>query len=356
MPVKTAVAVKADVPLVLDAFGTVQPVAQVAVKSQVSEVLRKVHFEPGDKVERGALLFTIDSRPVSIALQRANATLAKDKIQAANLKADADRARTLVGRQMTAQTDADKAIAAEQAMFETVKADAAAVAALQVDLDHCRVTAPIAGRAGNVLVDAGNLVQANGETLVELKQISPIRVFFSVPQAQLEAIRTWQARGALEVDATLPHAPDRPEGVDRAELSERGQLTFINNTVDPTTGTIQLAATFENADEHLWPGRYVRVQLRLTVQSGALVVPARAVVESGSEGAYVFVIQGGAQGGASDARTAAMRKVKIDRASGDDVVVASGLSAGDVVVIDGQAQLEDGTKVESVSDPTTPTP
>ncbi len=328
VPVTVALAVTKAVPTELETFGTVQAVASVAIKSQVSERLKQVHFAKGQQIAPGDLLFSVETRPFEVALQQAQATLGRDRVQAAHAVVEAGRLQALVAKNVAAQTDVDKANAEAAALAETVKADEAAIAALQLDLDHCRILSPIAGRAGNLMVTAGNLVKANDVPLVVINQISPIDVFFAIPQRHLAAVRTFMAQGELPAKAMLPGDPDHPE---------TGHLTFIDNAVDTNTGTIQLGATFANAAERLWPGQYVRVRLVLTVRADATVVPARAV-QTGTDGQYVFVLQ--------PDQTVAIRPIKTGPTRGDDAVIDDGVRPGEQVVTDGHLQLIDGTKVD----------
>jgi membrane fusion protein, multidrug efflux system len=328
VPVTVATVARRAVPLEIDTFGTAQAEASVLVRAQVGEILKEVHIQKGQQVARGDLLFTLESKPFEVALQQARAALARDQVLLVSARREAARQQELLAKKIAAPADADKTQADADALAETVKVDEATIATLQLDLDHCRIHAPIAGRVGKIMVDAGNLVQAKGDPLVQINQISPIDVFFAVPQAELDRVRAYRAQGELEVEAALPSDPAHPE---------KGRLSFIDNSVDTSTGTIRLGATFPNAEERLWPGRYVRLRLRLTVQADAIVVPARAV-GAGSSGQYVFVVKGG--------QTAELRSVKVARTYGDDVVMASGVEPGEVVVTDGQLQLENGTKVE----------
>ena len=328
VPVTAAPAVRKDVPLELITFGTVQAQASVAIKSQVSGILRKVHFEKGRAVASGDLLFTIESRAFEVALDQARATLARDKVQTVNAVQEAERIKALLAKSVAAQADVDKAVAIAAALAETIKADEAAIASLQLDLDHCRIVSPIAGRAGNLMVTAGNLIKADDVALVVINQISPIEVFFAIPQRDLDRVRANMALGGLAVEAAIPGELDRPE---------KGHLTFIDNAVDATSGTLQLGAVFPNENERLWPGRYVRVRLFLTMQKGVVAVPSRAV-QTGSDGQFVFVVKAD--------QTVTLRPVTVGRSNGDDAVIDHGLQPDEIVVTDGHLQLSDGTKVE----------
>lgn len=328
VPVTVASVTLKDVPLELNTFGRAQAKATVAIKAQVDQVIQTVHFQQGQRISRGDLLFTLDSRPYQVALERAKAALSRDQVMADNARQDALRDRSLLSEKVLAAQEYDKAKAAADALAETLKADRAAIGAAQIDLNNCRICSPIDGRVGKLLVQAGNLVKANDAPLVVINQIDPIDVYFSLPQAELDRLRIYQAQGDLSVEATLPGDPSHPA---------KGRLTFIDNGVNTDNGTIEVAASFANPNEHFWPGRYVLVHLVFTVQHGATVAPVRAI-QTGSTGKYVFVVK--------DDRTVEMRPVKVARIQGDNSVIEAGLRPGEHVVTDGQMQLEDGTKVE----------
>jgi membrane fusion protein, multidrug efflux system len=334
IPVRVAPVILKDVPLALDTFGKAQSKASVTIKARVTQVLESVHFKDGQRVSRGDLMFTLDSRPYEVALTQARAALARNKILAANAQLEVHRDLELLNKKMFSREDYDKAKADSDALVETLKSDQAAIEAARIDVDHCRITSPIDGLAGKVLVHAGNLVTANEVPLVTINQIKPMDVFFSLPQSELDRVRSYQSKGDLEVEATIPDDPDHPM---------KGTLTFIDNLVDAKNGTIELGATFANPDESLWPGRYVIIHLILTVQQDAMVVPHRAIVNS-SMGQTVFVVKGDG--------TVEQRSVQVARTSGDDTVITAGLRSGERVVTDGQLQLEDGVRVEIESDET----
>lgn len=328
VPVTVAPVVLKDVPLEVDTFGMAQSKASVTIKAKTTQAIQGVHFKEGDRIPRGAPLFTLDSQPSRVKLEQARATLARNRVLSAGAQVDLRRATELLGAGMLSQADYDKIKTNADALAETLKADQAAIDAAQIDVDNCRITSPIEGRAGRILVDAGNLVTANSLPLVVINQIKPMDVFFSLPQAELDRIRAYQRKGELVVEVSIPDDPGP---------AMRGPLTFIDNLVDTSNGTIELGATLPNQEERLWPGRYVRVHLALTVQRGALVVPRRAIVTSVA-GQSAFVLK--------KDRTVEQRVVKVERTRGDDAVIAAGLQAGELVVTDGQLQLEEGTRVE----------
>jgi multidrug efflux system membrane fusion protein len=329
IPVTVAPVVRKDVPLEVNTFGMAQSKASVTIKAKLSQVILAVHFKEGDLVARGALLFTLDSQPYRVKLEQARATLGRNSVLAAGAQADLRRATELLGAGMLSQADFDKLRTTADALTETLKADQATIDAAQIDVDNCRITSPIDGRAGKILVDPGNLVSASTMPLVVINQVKPMDVFFSLPQAELDRIRSYQSKAGLEVEVTLPEDPGP---------AMKGRLTFIDNLVDSSNGTIELGATLPNQDERLWPGRYVRVHLALTVQRDAVVVPRRAIVTSVA-GQSAFVLK-------KDS-TVEQRVVKVERTRGDDMVISAGLQAGELVVTDGQLQLENGSRVEA---------
>jgi len=331
-PVSVAVASvgRTAVPYEIGATGVVEPLQTVAVESQVGGVLTKVAFTEGEEVREGQVLFQIDSRPYEAALQQARATLAKDEAQAMNAQRDAARYQALVKKDYVTQSQADQAQATAQALAASVKADSAAVENAKLNLDYTTIRAPISGRTGGLLVHLGNLVRANSSTpLVIINQIRPILVRFAVPQRDLPDIQHYSAGNQLTVGAT--------PGEDSAAAPVKGTLSFVDNNVDTTTGTVMLKARFENRTGTLWPGQFVTVDLQLFVQHDALVVPSQAVM-AGQDGSYVFVVD--------QAGTAQQRPVTVGRTVGNTAIIAKGLTFGERVVTDGQSRLSPGAKVD----------
>jgi multidrug efflux system membrane fusion protein len=354
VPVMVADAMQRTVPLQVSAVGNVQASSTVSVKSQVAGELREVHFTEGRDVKRGDLLFTIDPRPFEATLRQAEAALGQRQAEVA--QARANLARDLAQQEWTQAQEkrygellAKELIAREQyeqirtnasAMEATVRAvraaednarAAAAAAQAAVDnarlqLAYTRIHAPVDGRTGNLLVQRGNVVKANEDTpLVVIAQVRPIYVSFAVPEQQLAAIKRYQAAGTLTVEARVPNQPPAT-----------GTLTFVNNTVDPNTGMIQLKATFANADNALWPGQFVETTLTLASET-AVVVPSQAI-QAGQQGPFVFVVK-------PDLRVES-RRVEPGRRLERETIVTRGLQAGERVVTDGQLRLVPGAKVE----------
>ena len=355
-----------DVPVQIRAIGNVQPLATVSVLSMINGEVLKVHFEEGQEVAAGDMLFTIDPRQLQAQLLQAQATLAqheamikqaeanlaKDSAELANAKVEEGRYKKLVDGGFVAREQYDQirtkeltltaTIDADRASVETakalVRADEAAIENVKVQLSYTQIRAPIGGRTGNLLLHQGNVVKANdvGNPMVVINRIHPIYVAFSVPETELAEIKRYRATGALPVEAEVDGVPG---GL------VRGKLTFVNNTVDPSTGTIQLKATFENNENALWPGQFVNVALTLTRQPGALLVPSPAV-QNGQDGQYVYVVK--------PDLTVEARPVVSGLTQGREVVITSGLRAGERVVTDGQLRLVPGARVDIK--PATPPP
>lgn len=326
-PVRTAKALQKDIPLEIKAIGEMEAFSSVAVRPQIDGPVLKVHFSEGQFVNRGDLLFTIDPRPFEVALKQAEAQLARDKAQADNAAVDAGRYKELVGKGYVAEAQYEQFRAAAEALKATVESDAASVENARLELGYCYIRAPFAGKTGATAFDKGNIVRASDQTaLVTIYQVEPIYASFTLPEQSLQALRSYMAKGALDVRVS-------PDGAS----SFKGTLSFVDNAVDRATGTIRLKATLKNADKALWPGQFVNVTLRLATQKGAVVVPSQAVM-TGQAGQYVFVIK--------DGKTAEERPVSADRSHEDETVISSGVIAGEEVVIDGQLQLVPGMKVE----------
>lgn len=323
-PVKTAI-----VPYVIKQNGVVEPMQTVAVESQVTGILNRVTFTEGKDVQSGQVLFEIDARPYVATLQQARGQLARDEAQAANARREAARYAALVKQGYVTGSQADQAAATAASANASVEADRAAVARAQVDVANCTIRAPISGRAGGLLVRQGNLVKANTlPPLVVINQIQPILVRFSIPQSQLPDIqRYFRGGNALSVTAV----PSEGTGV---PLS--GTLSFMDNSVDSTSGTVLLKAKFANAEGTLWPGQFVQVALQLYVDANALTVPAPAVL-TGQQGTFVYTVDA--------AGNAKQRPVVIARTVDSLAVVTSGVNPGEMVIIDGQSRLIPGAKV-----------
>jgi membrane fusion protein, multidrug efflux system len=315
-------------PVELQAIGNVEAISTVSIKAQISGQLMRVHFKEGDFVKKGQLLFTIDRQPFEAALRQAEGTLAKDEAQALNSKLDAERYQGLGKEGVVSKQQVDAAGATANAMAATVAADKAAVETAKINLEYTSIYSPINGRTGSVGVKEGNLVKANDvPILVTINQIEPIYVSFSIPEQQLAELKQYSNTKSLKVDAA-------PQG---STQRFQGRLTFIDNSVDLTTGTIKLKATFDNAAHALWPGQFADVNLTLKSQPNAIVVPT-AALQTSQSGTYVYVVD--------DNLTAKQQPVKVGWNVGEDTVIASGLQPGQRVVTDGQLRLTPGAKVD----------
>ncbi len=328
VPVRVGTVLERAVPIQIRNVGTVQPYNTVAVRALVNGEMLQVHFREGQDVRKGDLLFSIDPRPYQAALAQAEAALARDRAQLENARADVARYADLVKKDYVTQQQYDSVKANADALAATTHADEAAVERARLDLGYCSIRSPLDGRTGVVMVQAGNIVKANDATLVTINQVSPIYVSVAVPERDLPEIRRRQAEGRLRVDAEDPAA---------GKALASGELTFIDNTVDRTTGTITLKATFANADRTLWPGEFVNAVITLATEPHAVVAPPGAV-QTGQQGSYAYVVK------ADD--TVESRPVTPGRLLADGTVIEKGLSAGERVVTDGQLRLRPGSKVE----------
>jgi multidrug efflux system membrane fusion protein len=328
VPVTVDRVISKDVPLDVSVVGTVEAFSTVAVRAQVTGEMKDVNFQQGDDVQAGQVLFTLDRRPLEAALHQAEANLARDTAQAANAKVIAQRMEDLVERGVGTREQRDTARTTAAALDAVVGANQAAVENAKVQLQYATIRAPIAGRTGALMVHAGNLVRANDQTpLVVINQVSPIYVSFGIPEALLPDLRRFMAVRELEVEATPPNETIAPA---------TGRITFVDNQVDQTTGTIRIKATFANANRRLWPGQFVNVRVRLTQDLQAIVVPSVAV-QAGPEGSYIYVVKGD--------QTVEMRPVVVARTAGAQTVVKEGVKPGETIVIDGQLRLVPGSRI-----------
>jgi membrane fusion protein, multidrug efflux system len=329
VPVTAGVAVQKAVPVQVRAIGNVEAYSTISVKSQLGGILTGVHFREGQDVNKGALLFTIDPRTYEAVLKQAEATLTRDVSQLENARVEVRRYAELVRKGYVAQEQYDQIKTNGDALEATVNADKALVENARLQVKYCFIYSPIAGRTGYLMANQGNLIKANADTsLVVINQIQPIYVTFSVPEQYLSEIKKYMASGKLKVEVFISGGETSPE---------QGVLSFIDNTVDMTTGTIKLKGTFANKGKRLWPGQFVNVFLTLTTQPDAIVVPSQAV-QTGQSGVYVFVIK--------KDLTVESRPVVVARSLDGESVIGKGLQPGEQVVTDGQLRLVPGAKVE----------
>ena len=281
VPVVVAKASQQNMPVQVNAIGNVLPYSNVTVQTLVDGEIQQAHFVEGEDVKKGQLLFSIDPRPFQAALHQAEANLARDQAQFQYAKTEARQYTELEKEGIVSQIQYQQYTSNADALEAAVRADQAAVENAKIQLSYCSIYSPINGRTGSLLVYPGNLVKSNTTNLVVINQITPIYVDFSVPEQYLPQIKQHQTRGRLRVLAY-------PTG--KESDTSTGTLTFINNTVNNTTGTIELKGTFANRDRRLWPGQFVNVILDLTVQENATVVPSQAV-QTGEKGMYVYVVK-----------------------------------------------------------------
>jgi multidrug efflux system membrane fusion protein len=359
VPVSVAVAAQESLPVDIRAIGSVEPFETVQVKSQIAGQLMSVHFTEGGNVNQGDLLFEIDPRPYRDALRQMEAALSRDQAQLrqaeANLardtaqskftEADAARNQELSKLGVVARSQSDQIRANSDALLESMRADQAAIesarAAIEsdksaidrakLDLTYCEIRSPISGRAGNLLVHAGNYVKSNGDTtLVVINRLRPIFVTFGVPEEKLAAIRQGDTVRKLPVQVT----PQESAG-----KVAQGVLSVIDNTVDTATGTIKLKATIPNEAGLLWPGQFVNVSLRLDTLRNAITVPAEAV-QPGARGQFVYVVK--------PDQTVESRNVTVGATVGRKAIVETGVAPGETVVTDGQLRLYPGARIQAV--------
>ena len=356
VPVIVTTVSQKDVPINIEVIGNVEAYSTISVKAQVGGQLTNVQFQEGDYVKKGEVLFKIDSRPFEATLSQAEANLSRDTAalgQAeANLARDsanenyaqlqAARYQKLLEAGVVSKEQTDQMRASADALAQTIRADKAAIESaraqivaskaaietVKVQLSYTTIPSPIDGRTGNLSVKQGNVVAPNTMELVNIAQVQPILVTFSVPESQLPEIKRYMAERKLPVVATRQ---------DDATQRESGYLNFIDNTVDASTGTIKLKGTFQNADRKLWPGEFVRVTLQLTMQPNAVVVPNQAV-QTGQDGPFVYVVNA--------EKKVEMRPVVTGTRVDQDLVINRGLQPGETIVTEGQLRLAPGSTVQ----------
>jgi multidrug efflux system membrane fusion protein len=331
VPVTVAVVLSKDVPVQVSAIGNVEAYSTVAVKSRVGGELVGVHFQEGHEVKEGDLLFTIDKAPYEVALREAQARLEKDQALARKAQDDVRRNMPLAEKDFVSRQAYEQYKSSAEAAEAQVKADIAAIDNLGLQLSYCSIRSPISGRTGSLLVQRGNLVKANDDnkSLVTIHQIQPIYVTFAVPEKYLGEVNR-----AMKETRPLVQVYTGGDAVKTDPLA--GTLSFVNNTVDVSTATIRLKASFQNKDRRLWPGQTVTAVLTLGIQPKAVIVPSQAI-QSSQAGSYAFVVK--------QDSTAEMRPVIVARNTNGEAVIEEGLSPGETVVTDGQLSLTPGTRV-----------
>ena len=326
VPVDVAKSERKQVPVQISALGTVTPIASVALKARVDTNITAVHFNDGQEVKQGDLLFTLDGRAIEAQIAQTEGQIARDQAQLDGAMRDVNRYTDLVAKSATPQTNLDNAKTQADVYRAAIKSDQGVLDNLKVQLSYCTVTAPINGRISAAAVKVGNFVrQADTSPMATINQMAPVYVAFSVSQKNLPAIREALANKTASIDAVVPGSDKRTNG----------QVTMIDNTVDPTTGMVQIRATMPNKDETLWPGTLVSTDMTLRSEE-AVVVPTQAVQVS-QTGNFVFVID--------QNNVAHVQHVTTERQVSGETVVTAGLKGGETVVTDGQFLLSEGAKV-----------
>ena len=324
VPVTAATAATRSMPVAIEAVGTVEAYNSVQIISRVTGQLMEIHFKEGQDVAKGALLMTIDPLPFREKLRAAQAQLARDKSAYEFKKAESDRHNVLIKEGAVSKSEHERYRSDEEAQLSVIRADEAELEQARLNLSYCTIRAPIAGRTGAFLLRQGSIIEANRTSLVVVNQIRPIFVRFAIPEKYLADVKKYLAAGTLRTSAQIAGSN---------VSSAAGKVTFIDNAVDPKTGMIYLKAEFPNKGLTFWPGQFVTVQMVLTTQSNAVVIPAQAV-QTGQKGTYVFIVDKN--------RTVQLRPVTVDRLHGQEAVISQGVVAGETVVTNGQNKLQNG--------------
>jgi multidrug efflux system membrane fusion protein len=333
-PLVTVVQASAqDVPRYLDEIGKNGAYESVNVTPQVGGRITERHFQDGENLRKGQLLFVIDPRPYKAQLDSAQATLAQTKAALELAKIQFSRDQEIINTRAISKQDFDTKKNAVDVGEAQVAAAEAAVETAKLNLEYCYIHSPIDGRAGARLVDVGNVVQANTTSLLSIQRIDPIYANFTITERDLPDVQKQMAHGDLKALVRLPSEPESAAKV--------GKVEFLDNTVQNGTGTVNLRATLSNPDRHFWPGQFVDVKLVLATEKGAVLIPNQATQIS-QQGTYVYVVKPDS--------TAELRPVKLGQKQGENVVVAQGLAANERVVVAGQLLVRPGAKVRIASD------
>jgi multidrug efflux system membrane fusion protein len=329
VPVVVTTVAKKSMPIVVDAVGTVQSISSIQIKPRIDSQITKVNVEEGALVREGEVLFELDSRTLKAQLGQIEAQIRKDQAQLLQARRDLQRYEELLAKNAGTQVQRDNAFTALKAAEAQLEADEAAKASVLASLTYTEIRAPVSGRIGSISSKAGAVVRASdntgSSTLATVNQIDPIYVSFAIPQIYLPDLRAAMAKGPVKVEAIVDDTK-----------KQQGAMAFLENTVDPNTGTVTAKARFANANELLWPGQFVKVEIILGVEADAIAVPS-AAMQLGPKGPYVFVVK--------DDSIAELRQIEVKRTQGGESVVGNGLGAGETVVVDGQLRLVDGAPV-----------
>lgn len=334
VPVKVALALQKNVPVQLKAIGNVEAFTSVAIKSQVEGQISRVHFKEGSDVEKGDLLISIDPEPFRSTLSQFEATLAKDQAQAKFAREQAERYAGLLKEGIVTRDQHELLQANAKSLAATIAADRAAINSAKIQLSYCSIRSPISGRTGTIALQPGNLVKANDVAIVTINQLTPIYVTFSIPEKQLAEVKRAMAAKDIKIEAFIPNEPGN---------TEVGTISFLDNAVNPATGTIKLKGAFANKAHKLWPGQFTDVLITLGTLQNAVVIPAQAI-QTSQQGEFVYVVK--------QDQKVEMRQVTAAAVTDGETVIEKGLAAGETVVVDGQLRLTPGTLVEFKEKPT----
>lgn len=329
VPVKVVQAVQKDVPVQVKAIGNIEAYTSVAIKSQVGGQIARLHFAEGSDVEKGALLISIDPEPFQATLHQFEAALAKDQAQAKFAREQSERYAGLLKEGIVTHDQYDLLRSNAESLAATLVADRAAIKNAKIQLGYCSIRSPISGRTGTIALQPGNLVKANDLPIVTVNQLTPIYATFSIPEKMLAEVKLAMAGKELKIEAVIPNEPGS---------TEAGTISFLDNAVNPATGTIKLKGVFANKSRKLWPGQFTDVVMTLGSRKNAVVVPTNAI-QTSQQGQFVYVVKRD--------NSVEMRQVTATMVVGEDTVVEKGLAAGETVVTDGQLRLTPGAVVES---------
>lgn len=332
-PVMVVQTLQKDMPVQLKAIGTVEASATVALKAQVNGQIAKIHFKEGDDVNKGDLLVSIDPAPFLATLGQLEAGLAKNRAQEKYAREQATRYEKLLKEGIVSQDQYDLLKTNAESLGAAVASDLAAIKNAKIQLGYCSIHSPISGRTGALTLDSGSLIKANDVSIVTIHQIIPVNIVFSIPEKRIGDVKKAMGGGELKIEAMIPDEPGN---------AETGELSFMDNAVNPETGTIKIKGVFDNAARKLWPGRFTDVIMTLSSIKNAVVVKTRAI-QTGQEGQFVFVVK--------PEKTVEVRSISAGPESGEETVIEKGLAPGETVVVDGQLRLTPGAAVEIKSPP-----
>ena len=332
VPVKMTQALQKDVPIQVKAIGNIEAFTSVAIKSQVSGQISRVHFQEGSDVQKGDLLISIDPEPFRATLNQCEAALVRDQAQAKFAREQASRYQGLLKDGIVTRDQYELLHSNAESLAATVVADRATVQSARIQLGYCSIRSPISGRTGTVALQPGNLVKSNDLPIVTISQVSPIYATFSIPEKLLAQVKRAMAGNELKIEALIPNEPGS---------AEAGTISFLDSSVNASTGTIKLKGVFANRARKLWPGQFTDVVMTLGVRKNAVVVPTHAI-QTGQQGEFVYVVQ--------PDRKVQMRQVSSAAVAGEDTVIEKGLAPGETVVLDGQLRLTPGAVVAESSD------